>query len=647
MIGIRKNISPFTVPLIVVGLLFLTSVNNCERFEPKAKLVVRTDSISEVSGRSFSIEGNIIYLGEDDITQHGFCYSEGSDPTIENSAKNELGEKSTTGFFQSTFTGLSVNTKYNVRAYATDISGTEYGVVKSFTTTIQEPTVQTIAISDISFNSAKSGGIVSDDGGSEVTARGVCWDTLSNPKVTGDRSTDGSGSGSYTSSLSSLLCEKTYYVRAYATNSLGTGYGDTISFTTQTCIANTPTVSTSSVSFITQSSAQSGGNVTSDGGAAVIAKGICWSTSQIPTLSDSYTSDGSGIGSFSSQMTGLPCGTSYFVRAYAINSSGTAYGNQVSFTTNQCTAELPTVTTTMVSGITDISANSGGNVTDDGGGSITARGVCWSTLSNPTIADNFTEDGNGIGLYTSNITGLTRGITYYVRAYATNDAGTAYGNEVSFKTYNGTVTDFNGNTYWTKVIGSQTWMAENLKVTRYSDGTEIPLVESTSAWDTQGITDKAYCFYENSSSNGDVYGALYTWAATMNGAESSTANPSGVQGVCPSGWHLPSDTEWTELTDHLGGLGIAGGKLKETGTIHWSNPNTGATNESGFTALPGGSRGGNGIFNSVGDEANFWVATEDGGVNAWGRNILCTSAAVNRLVYYKSPGFSVRCVRDD
>jgi uncharacterized protein (TIGR02145 family) len=190
-------------------------------------------------------------------------------------------------------------------------------------------------------------------------------------------------------------------------------------------------------------------------------------------------------------------------------------------------------------------------------------------------------------------------------------------------------------------------MAENLKVTHYSDGTEIPLVESTSEWDTQGITVKAYCFYENSSTYRDLYGALYTWAAAMNGAESSTANPSGVQGVCPSGWHLPSDTEWTELTDHLGGLGIAGGKLKEAGTTHWNSPNTGATNESGFTALPGGGRYGNGVFNDVGNSAEFWVATEDGSVNAWARNIIYNSAAVNRLGYYKSPGFSVRCVRDD
>jgi len=524
------------------------------------------------------------------------------------------------------------------------MNGTAYGKVKSFTTVIRVPTVQTTAVSEITFNSAKSGGIVSDDGGSEVTARGVCWDTTSTPTVNGNHSTDGSGTGSYTSALTGLLCEKTYYVRAYATNASGTGYGDTISFTTQKCI---PVVSTGSVSFITETSAQGGGNVTSDGGATVTKKGICWSTLQNPTISDSFTSDGSGTGSYSSLITGLTCGTTYFVRAYATNSSGTAYGNQISFTTNQCTYDLPTVSTLEITDITDVSAQGGGEVISDGGANVTARGVCWSNSSNPTTSENTTNNGAGIGSFTSSLIGLSPNTTYYVRSYATNILGTQYGPEVSFKTYNGTITDYNGNTYWTIVIGSQTWMAENLKVTHYSNGTEIPLIESPSSWNALGVTDKAYCFYENSLFNRDIYGALYTWAAAMNGAGSSTANPSGVQGVCPSGWHLPSDSEWIELTNYLGGSNIAGGKLKETGTTHWNSPNTGATNESGFTALPGGLRYGSGTFTDVGFGTDFWTASDIEGTNAWIRNILYDRAVVNRVGNYMGSGVSVRCVRDD
>jgi len=131
----------------------------------------------------------------------------------------------------------------------------------------------------------------------------------------------------------------------------------------------------------------------------------------------------------------------------------------------------------------------------------------------------------------------------------------------------------------------------------------------------------------------------------MAGSASSTANPSGVQGVCPAGWHLPSDAEWTELTDYLGGTG-AGGKLKETGTTHWNSPNTGATNETGFTALPGGNRNGSGTFNSIGSNGDWWSATERYASSAWYRYMYNYSSYVSSLDDFKEVGFSVRCVRD-
>jgi len=215
-------------------------------------------------------------------------------------------------------------------------------------------------------------------------------------------------------------------------------------------------------------------------------------------------------------------------------------------------------------------------------------------------------------------------------------------------------TDIDGNNYPIVIIGAQTWMAENLKVTHYFEGTAIPLVEDNSTWKEHSITDKAYCYYDNNSANGDIYGAIYTWAAAMNGASSSSANPSGVQGVCPTDWHLPSDTEWQELEMYLGlSQGAAseedwrgtdeGDKLKETGTTHWDSPNTGATNESGFTALPGGGRDGNSaLFGYLGIHANFWDASR----------ILRGLGIENSGVYRAGPyngayGFSVRCVKDN
>ena len=194
-----------------------------------------------------------------------------------------------------------------------------------------------------------------------------------------------------------------------------------------------PTMTTAAVTDITQTSAQSGGNVISDGGAAVTARGVCWSTAENPTLADSTTVDGTGTGSYASSLTGLTSNTTYHVRAYATNSVGTAYGTDIQFTTLGAPT-IPAVTTTAVTGITQTSAQSGGNVTSDGGAAVTARGVCWSTAANPTIANSHTNDGAGTGPYVSSLSGLLPSTTYHARAYATNSVDTAYGSDRSFVT---------------------------------------------------------------------------------------------------------------------------------------------------------------------------------------------------------------------
>ena len=185
-----------------------------------------------------------------------------------------------------------------------------------------------------------------------------------------------------------------------------------------------------------------------------------------------------------------------------------------------------------------------------------------------------------------------------------------------------TVTDIDGNVYRAVQIGDQVWMAENLKTTHYADGTPIQRI----------LGDSAFA---------ETYGALYLWTAAMNAEASSTTNPSGIQGVCPTCWHLPSDVEWTELTDYLGGKSVAGGKLKESGTTHWDSPNTGATNETGFTALPGFCSG---VENST--KGYWWSATEYSPTFAYFRYMLFNSSYVFRYTYPKGYWFSVRCVRD-
>ena len=319
-----------------------------------------------------------------------------------------------------------------MRAYAVNNKGTAYGEERSFTTEkkLEKPTVTTKVVNNISQTGALCGGNVTSDGNAAVTARGVCWSTSQNPTISSSKTTDGSGVGQYSSALNNLQPNTTYYVRAYATNSQGTAYGEQESFTTEVGV-QTPTVTTSSVSNITESSAVCGGNVTSDGNATVTSRGVCWSTSPNPMIGHNKTIDGSGTGQYSSNINGLQPNTTYYVRAYAINSKGTAYGTQQSFTT---VLQHPTLTTTPVTNITINSAVCGGNIISDGGATITARGVCWSTSPNPTIGHNRTTDGSGTGSFTSNITGLQPGTTYYVRAYATNSQGTAYGTQQSFTT---------------------------------------------------------------------------------------------------------------------------------------------------------------------------------------------------------------------
>ncbi|MEO6540047.1 MAG: hypothetical protein ABIN74_03605 [Ferruginibacter sp.] len=297
------------------------------------------------------------------------------------------------------------------------------------------PTITTSAATSITNTTAASGGNITNDGGTPITARGVCWGTSPNPIVTGNHTTDGTGAGAFASNITGLTATTVYYVRAYATNNVGTAYGNEISFTSTNTSTALPTVTTTAASAITMTTAASGGNITSDGGAAVTARGVCWSITANPTIAlSTKTIDGTGTGNFSSAITGLTATTTYHIRAYATNSVGTAYGGDSIFTTAS-TSTIPTITTTAVNAITNTTATSGGTISTDGGAAVTVRGVCWSTTANPTIAlPTKTSDGTGIGTFASAITGLTASTLYHVRAYATNSVGTAYGADVSFIT---------------------------------------------------------------------------------------------------------------------------------------------------------------------------------------------------------------------
>jgi len=420
-----------------------------------------------------------------------------------------------------------------------------------------------------------------------------------------------------------------------------------------------PIVLTFGVSSVTQTTVSVQGSVLNDGGAEVFVRGVCWSTSENPTIADNIISEGAGIGSFISNLADLMPDTQYYVRAYATNSAGISYGKQISFKTNQFipTSTLPTLATTDISSITASSAVSGGNIADDGGGEITHRGICWSTIPDAYIySDDVTiiPGGSGTGSFISYLSGLNPGTTYYVRAYAVNSAGIAFGSEISFVTANaeelsqiifnpgltyGSVTDIDGNIYKTIQIGTQVWMAENLKTTKYNNGVPIQNVTDFAEW--SGLITGAYCWYNNdAAANKAVYGALYNWFTVNTGI------------LCPVGWHVPSDAEWITLIGSAGGKDIAGGNLKETGNSHWLVPNMGATNATGFTAVPGGTRNlfVDPDFNDwswINMEANWWSSSQ-GSYNTaiyWGV-FYNSNAADSQSLLFEQSGFSVRCIKD-
>ena len=426
------------------------------------------DTITTIWDTYANIQFHLEFDGGAPLSEMGICWNKESVPTIES---NTLSTKDT--FATLKISDLQPNTMYYVRAYATNKVGIAYSKEHKFLT-YDNPKVETRDVTEINLTSALLSGELKFNGNDKSTTVGFCWSENSQPTLSNNHKEVSYTSNIFKHQVSNLKDETKYYVRAYAQNKIGIVYGEEKSFTTNA--TSLPTITTSTITQITETSAVAGGNITNDGGAEIQERGVVYSTTEYPTTSNNKVQSGKGTGSFTCNLTNLSDETTYYVRAYAINKKGTAYGEQVSFKTKAY--NLPTVTTNDATNILYHSASIGGNVTNDGGVSVTERGVVYGTSQNPTIANNKIISGTGTGTFTCELTGLLDGTNYYVRAYARNKTGVAYGEQKTF-----TTKAYQKPTVTTTAVSNITFNSVTIGGTVSSDGgasiTERGVVYST------------------------------------------------------------------------------------------------------------------------------------------------------------------------
>jgi uncharacterized protein (TIGR02145 family) len=476
------------------------------------------------------------------------------------------------------------------------------------------PSVVTKSPETILANSANIGGIVTSDGGAPVTERGVCWSTEPNPVIANYFTSDGVGVGVYQSSMTGLTPGMTYFVRAYATNSFGTAYGNEVSFTTS--LADT-------INAIAP-----GGELIRNSGFEIFKEGSDTTSTSLKDIAFW------NIDELAANLNGGRWGTAGLRTATLSSKDTTLYQVIKTIGAYEATYTL------------SFSARSSWN-------SQAIRSIFSVSESDSTLrtAIDVKDDTFAIDV-PNNINTTTTQVYTRVFVIPANSAYVGKKLVIEFDnipfddgTDNGwaeidnvslieaVVSDIDGNIYSSIVIGTQTWMAENLKTTKLRDGSTIPLVTDNAAW--AALLTPGYRWFNNDeASYKATYGAMYNWSAVNTGK------------LCPVGWHVPSINEWTILTDYLGGVSVAAGKLKESGISHWSSPNIGATNETGFTALPGGRVTDNGIFDCFGDYGLWWSSSEGTANDAWHLVLQNSSGSAGGYTYSVQGGVSVRCLKN-
>ncbi|HEX2968810.1 MAG TPA: FISUMP domain-containing protein [Bacteroidales bacterium] len=489
------------------------------------------------------------------------------------------------------------------------------------------PELSTYEISGLTATSAVSGGVVISDGGEGIISRGICWSQQSNPEITGKITSDGTGIGSFISNLTGLAPGTRYYIRAYATNSIGTNYGEEISFITK---GEPPALTACTVTGITTTSAVLQGTINPND----LSTEIYF---EYGTTSN-YGSTGQGN---NNQITGdydttasvtisdLVPGTVYHFRLKAVNQLGQSFSEDRTFTT---LGQKPTYTNFSIKSVStnniklsiSVIANYlTSNVTIEYGTS--------NLYGSSMIPDENSFTGNTLTLMEITLGSLTPGTYYYFRVKLENSLGVTYTGGKSFKTYNAVDADNNG--YYSVIIGAQEWLSENLKSTHYSNGDSIPNIKDEYNW--SALTSPGYCTYMNEQPG--VYGNLYNFYVA-----------SDSRNVCPAGWHVPSMDEWNTLISQLGGAVEADKKIREAGLAHWYF-DMGANNSTGLSILPAGHRDPQGEFFNRGASTHIWSSTQHSGYSYNGGTLVAlysNAPLVDVYPMWFKDGASIRCLKD-
>ncbi|MHA8050332.1 hypothetical protein V7S79_04385 [Aquirufa sp. ROCK-SH2] len=414
-------------------LIFLTLLNSCKKEVLQNPPTVLTRIASEIKTKSATLNAEITDEGFSTISERGFYYSDkNSNPTIIDS---KIQSGSGKGAFSSVIENLPLNTKFYFKAFATNSKGTSIGEVQNFTTSDYAlATLNTASPKNITYTTVELVGEILEEGGGSVSENGFVLSVNPAPTITDLKFPVSKGKGSFALVASKLKLNTKYYVRTYAINEKGIAYGSEQNFTTLDY--SLASISTDVPKNITTSTVEIFSTISNEGGGNVTERGFCLSLNANPTVSDNKLPVSSkGAGTFSLIVTSLKGNTKYFIRSYAINEKGIAYGSEQNFTTLDYS--LATISTDVPKNITTSTVEMFSTISNEGGGTVSERGFCLSLYANPTIIDNkFPVSSKGAGTFSLVVTSLKENTKYYIRSYAINEKGVAYGNEHSFTTLN-------------------------------------------------------------------------------------------------------------------------------------------------------------------------------------------------------------------